>query len=1152
MSFVHLHLHTPYSLLDGFCRIDALMDRVQELGMQAVAMTDHGNLFGTIQFYKAAKKRGIKPIIGCEVYLCDDRFDRKDRTRYHLILLAENDTGYHNLMKIVSEGYVNGFYYKPRVDKACLREHSEGLIALSACLAGEVARCALEQLYETTRDLALSYRELFGPGNFFLEIQDHGIAEERQVAQIYRRIHEETGIGLVATNDCHYLRQEDARAHEILLCIQTGKTLQDENRMRFATDTFYVKSPEEMAEQFSGYDGALENTQRIADRCNLEIVFHEPHLPHFDVPEGFTNEQYLRHLVREGLEQRYKNAGPRKEQAQTRAEYELSVIASMGFTDYFLIVWDFVRYAKSRDIAVGPGRGSAAGSMIAYVLGITGLDPLQYDLLFERFLNPERVSMPDIDIDFCYERREEVIDYVKEKYGEDRVAQIVTFGTMAAKNAIRDVGRVLDVPLPAVDRLAKAVPNRLNMTLNEALEDPDFSSRYKESEENRRLIDLARAVEGMPRHTSTHAAGVLIASEPVDHFVPLSRNGDQITTQYNMIELEELGLLKMDFLGLRNLTVIQDACRMIAEERGISLDMDAIDLQDPKVLSLFASAETIGVFQFESNGMRAFLRELRPDRFEDLVAANALFRPGPMEQIPTYIEIRHHPERVRYLHPLLEPILKNTYGVIVYQEQVMQIVQQLAGYSLGGADNLRRAMSKKKMQVMTDNRAVFVHGKHADGVSIPGCIANGVPEDVANRIYDQMIEFAKYAFNKSHSLAYAFVAMQTATLKAYYPLEYFAALLSSVMGNSDSISLYTQEARRLGLSLLAPDINRAQRKFSVDAGKIRYSLLAVKSVGTGLVAATLAAREKGGAFQTLDEYLQRVLEIDATCLNRKAVENLIKAGAFDAMGTRAGLIRQLEFSIDSVQRRRRTNVAGQTSMFGAIEEVAPSAPSSSEFRKEQLLAYEKEVLGIYLSDHPFRPYEAVAQRLANFTIGAWIAEEHAETLDGRRVRMAGLVRSVQPKLTKKNQRMCFFNLEDTYGSMEAVVFPKAYERVHDLLTEDEPVLLDGRLQISDVQGAKILVDGVKSIRNAATEEPMSVLYLRMAREANRYAAVRACLLRHPGKSPVRIYFSDVKQTVSMAARFAVRAEAPLIEELTTLLGRDNVVIRQREPVEEDA
>lgn len=1150
MPFTHLHLHTPYSLLDGFCKMDELMPLLKDLGMDSCAITDHGNMFGVLQFYKAARAAGIHPVLGCEIYVSPDQKNFSDRTAYHLVLLAENNQGYQNLIRIVSSGYVEGFHHgRPHVDKEVLKNFHPGLIALSACLSGEPAKKVLESSYEEARASAEEYRAIFGPDNYFLEIQDHGIREEKIVLRALEKIHQETGIGLVATNDCHYLREEDSLAHDILLCIQTGKTLSEENRMRFPSQDFYLKSPKEMEALFPDHPEALENTEKIARRCQVEIAFHQLHLPHFDLPEGETNAHYLKSLVEEGIDLRYKPKGPGEEAkilyqtAKARAAHELSVIEKMGYVDYFLIVWDFVRFAKKNAISVGPGRGSAAGSIVSYALQITEIDPLQYGLLFERFLNPDRVSMPDIDIDFDYVRREEVIAYVKEKYGEDSVAQIVTFGTMAAKNAIRDVGRALDIPLGRVDRIAKAVPNRLKITLKEAREeDPDFKKIYEESQENKKLIDLAEAVEGMPRHTSTHAAGVLIASEPVDHLVPLSRNRDQITTQYNMTELEELGLLKMDFLGLRTLTVIDDSLKMIENSGRKKPDLSQINFRDPQIFDLFSRAETIGIFQFESNGMRSFLKDLKPDRFEDLVAANALFRPGPMDQIPTYVEARHNPEKVSYLHPLLEPILKDTYGVIVYQEQVMQIVQFLAGYSLGGADNLRRAMSKKKMAVMEENREIFVHGKKGPNgeLEIEGCRKKGIPEPIANKIYDQMIEFAKYAFNKSHSVAYAWVAMETAYLKVYHPREFFAALLTSVMGDSDKVSLYIREAARLGVGLFGPSVNRSFADFTVEEKGIRYGLHAVKNVGTAIVMATVKAREKGGPFQDLEDYFKRTLEADENALNKKAVESLIKAGAFDDFGLhRSQLMQEMEGTLDSIQQERRRNLAGQMSMFQLLEPPARSKPQVQEYPKALFLSYEKEVLGIYLTDHPFSPYEKTFAPYVTFSMEDLLNEENPERLDGKRVRMAGIVRGRRDLLTKKNQKMCFLQFEDSFGTMEAVIFPSVFQASQSLLKVDAPLLFSGRLQ--EQNGTlQLIAEHIMGREDL----PRKTLFLSMnSSDHAQYDQVKKLLQAHPGSDSVILYFSDRKKSVRMDPRYNVEPGPDLIRDLTALLGKEKVVVR---------
>lgn len=1142
MPFTHLHLHTEYSLLDGFCRCEPLMERVKELGMDAVAITDHGNMFGVIEFYKAAKEHGIHPILGCEVYVCDNRFDRTSRTRYHLVLLAETLEGYHNLIRIVSEGYVHGFYYRPRVDKMVLRQFSKGLIALSACLSGEVQRMILQD-YEKGKATALEYAQIFGDGNFYLEVQDHGLVEEQEVQNAIRRLSKETGLPCVATNDVHYLKQEDAKAHDILLCIQTGKTVQEERRMRFPSDAFYLRSPEEMQARFPDFLEALENTERIAKRCQVEIPFHQLHLPHFSIPEGMTNLSLLRQNVEEGIHQRYAGVSEERwKEALERANYELDVIDTMGFVDYFLIVADFVRFAHENDIPVGPGRGSAAGSIVSYALGITGIDPLAHDLLFERFLNPERVSMPDIDIDFCYERRDEVIEYVKQKYGEEKVAQIVTFGTLAAKNAIRDVGRALNVSLARVDMVAKAVPNLLKIKLDQALEiSADLRKFYESNEETRQMIDYARAIEGAPRHTSTHAAGVLIAGEPVDHLVPLSRNGDQITTQYNMTELEELGLLKMDFLGLRNLTVIHDALEMMREAGEEVPDLERFDRNDPEVLAMFARAETIGIFQFESNGMRRFLKELQPDRFDDLVAANALFRPGPMEEIPTYIRIRHNPSLVQYLHPKLEPILRSTYGVIVYQEQVMQIVQQLAGYSLGGADNLRRAMSKKKRAIMEANRTIFVHGSKENGkVIIPGCEANGIPEAIAQKIYDQMIEFANYAFNKSHSVAYADVAMQTAILKHYHPAAFFAALLSSVMDSSSKIALYTQEAQRMQIPILRPCINHSYAKFRREGKGVRFGLLAIKHVGSALARAVVRAREMDGRFASFHSFLRRVVEVDRNALGKKALQSLILSGALDDFQVpRSQMMLDLEMAMEGLVHQRKAQSQGQTSLFNLLGADASSGSELNEYPLSQFLAYEKELLGIYLTAHPFSPYEKRLAPFTNFSLDAVAAEEDLGRWDGKQVRFAGIIRERTNILTKKKQPMCFLRIEDRYDMMEAVIFPEVYAKFADKLVIDQPIWLQGTLQYSNETELKILVNEVQTIEEL--EERSKVLYLQLrSKDQTRYETMRAILQNYPGEIPVRLYFSDQKRAVAMHPKFNVDGSEALLYALEAVLGAENI------------
>ena len=974
MNFTHLHVHTEYSLLDGSNKIKEYVARVKELGMNSAAITDHGAMYGVIDFYRAARAEGIKPILGCEVYVApNSRFDRENTggedRYYHLVLLAENNVGYANLIKIVSAGFVEGYYYKPRVDKEILQQYHEGIIALSACLAGEIPRYLVRGMYDEGKKIALQYQEIFGKGNFFLELQDHGIANQQIVNQQLLRMSAETGIELVATNDVHYTLASDAEAHDILLCIQTGKKLQDEDRMRYEGGQYYVKSPEQMAQLFPYALQALENTQKIADRCNVEIEFGVTKLPHFDVPEGYTAWEYLNKLCFDGLALRYppEKAAELKE----RLNYELGIIKKMGYVDYFLIVWDFIRYARDHGISVGPGRGSAAGSLVSYTLGITKLDPIKYNLLFERFLNPERVSMPDIDIDFCFERRQEVIDYVVRKYGKDRVVQIVTFGTLAARGVIRDVGRVMDIPYSVVDSVAKMVPQELNITLDKALqENSELRKIYEEDPQMHRLIDMSKRLEGLPRHTSMHAAGVVICQKAADEYVPLSRGSDgSITTQFTMTTLEELGLLKMDFLGLRTLTVIQDATRLVEKDTGKVLDMDKIDYDDKDVLNSLGTGKTDGVFQLESGGMKNFMKELKPQSLEDMIAGISLYRPGPMDFIPQYIRGKNHPETITYDCPQLQPILEPTYGCIVYQEQVMQIVRDLAGYTLGRSDLLRRAMSKKKASVMEKERRNFVYGNEEEGV--PGCIKNGISEQVANKIYDDMIDFAKYAFNKSHAAAYAVVSYQTAWLKYYYPLEFMASLMTSVIDNPPKVAAYHLTCRQMGIEILPPDVNRGESGFSVENGKIRYGLSAIKSIGKPVIAALVEERERNGQYTSLKNLVERMSSKD---INKRTLESFIKSGALDSLGgTRQQMMMVYAQVCDAVNQERKTSLTGQMSLFDFVGEEEKkhyeiSMPNVGEYEKEQLLAFEKEVLGFYVSGHPLEAYEELwRKRITNVT-----------------------------------------------------------------------------------------------------------------------------------------------------------------------------------------
>lgn len=1158
-TFTHLHVHTEYSLLDGFSPIEKLLDKVEELQMKSIAITDHGSMFGTVKFYKECKKRNIKPIIGCEIYTTnkDHKIKNPENKFYnHLVLLTKNQTGYSNLMKIVSLGYVEGFYYKPRVDKDTLRKYSEGIIALSACLKGEVQESLIRYGYDKAKDVAKELKDIYGE-DFYLELQNHSSREDMVVMENIPKIANELDIGLVCTNDVHYIEKEDYKIHNILICLQTGKTIEEENKMSYIPGEFFLRSEEQMRDLFKDYPEAIENTKKIAEMCNVELEFGNLHLPYFAIPDGFTNSSYLKKLVFDGLEKRFAN-DDRLEEAKERCEYELSVIEKMGYVDYFLIVWDFIRFAKSQDIPVGPGRGSAAGSIISYCLEITDINPLDYNLIFERFLNPERVSMPDIDIDFCYERREEVIDYVVNKYGEDKVAQIVTFGTMAARNAIRDVGRVLAMDFKTVDDTAKKVPNLLNINIDKSLEiSPEFRKAYEENRDVKKLVDVARRVEGMPRHTSTHAAGVVISKLPIMEYVPLAINKDAVITQFNMTELEELGLLKMDFLGLRTLTVISDCMKYIKKNKDIDVSFEDMNENDPKVLSMFTVAQTLGIFQFESQGMRNFLKELKPTKFDDLIAANALFRPGPMNEIPTYIHNKHNEEDVEYLSPLLEDILKPTYGTIVYQEQVMQIVQKIAGFSLGEADNLRRAMSKKKMKVMEDGRKEFIFGKEdEDGnILIEGAIRRGVEEDVANKIYDLMIDFAKYAFNKSHSAAYSLVAMRTAWLKYYYPVEFLAALISSVMGNTSQLSLYIEEARRLDIKIEAPDINYSLDKFDVEDNSIIYGLKAIKNVGTNLIDQTIISRNENGKFKSFRDFVERIYAKDKSAINKRSIESLIKAGAFTSLGeTRATLMLQYQSIIDSVQSGLKNNVPGQSNLFDMFEsnddDDRDDFTRREEFDKSELLRMEKEVLGIYLSDHPLRAYSNIIGKYSNFSTGDLEDDAYNEkNFDGKRVKVVGIVESINKKFTKNQKIMEFVKFEDLYGTMELIVFPQKYEQYSDILNEDEILIVTGRLNIIEGEDPKILVDNIQSIKSISSVEKLDEtepkLFLRITKNMPSYILdkVKPILLNSKGNTQSNIFFEEKKQNYLLGNEFRISCEDDTIDELVSLLGRENVVLK---------
>jgi DNA polymerase-3 subunit alpha len=1151
-KFVHLHVHTEYSLLDGSSRIGDLLDRAKELGMDAIAITDHGAMFGVVDFYKKAVERGIKPILGCEIYVAINKYtekEPKDKNQYHLVLLAENNTGYKNLMKIVSEGYVNGFYYKPRVDHDVLRKYSEGIIALSGCLAGEVQRYLLDGNYDTAKRIALEYNDIFGQNNFFLELQDHGLEEQKQINEMLIKMSRETGIPLVATNDVHYLKREDALVHDVLLCIQTGKTIDDEDRMKFPTNEFYLKSYDEMLDLFGYVKEALDNTVWIGERCNVTLDFHTLHLPKYEVPEGYTNVEYLKKLCIEGLKRRYKNITP---EIVERFNFEFNTIVNMGYVDYFLIVWDFIKFAKDNGIMVGPGRGSAAGSIVSYALGIIDIDPLKYDLLFERFLNPERVSMPDIDIDFCYERREEVIDYVIKKYGKDRVAQIATFGTMAARGSIRDVGRALNMPYAEVDHIAKQVPMELGMTIAKALEvSKPLRELYNTREDVKRLIDLAMAVEGLPRHTSTHAAGVVISKEPITNYVPLARNTDAIVTQFNMVELEELGLLKMDFLGLRTLTVIRDAVNLVEKNHGVKIDFNQIDYEDPKVLEMFARGETLGVFQFESAGMRQVLKELKPDRFEDLVAANSLFRPGPMSQIPQFIENKNHPENIEYLHPKLKPILEVTYGCIVYQEQVMQIVRDIGGFTMGGADLLRRAMGKKKMDIMERERKRFIYGETDEkgNVIIKGAIRNGVDEETANKIYDLMIDFAKYAFNKSHSVAYAVVAYRTAWLKYYYPVEFMAALLSSVMGDTNSVSLYIQECKRLGLEVLPPDINESYKKFTVVDGKIRFGLMAVKNVGEGLIDAIIKAREKG-PFKNFTDFCKRIEDINPNLMNKRAVESLIKCGAMNSLGgNRAQLLAIFEKTMDGIHSDRKRNIEGQFSLFDEMEVDSPeeNMPNIKEFPQKVLLDMEKETLGIYISGHPLKPYEEELKRISTISTSELyqtndgFGESIQEQMDGKKVIIGGIINSKKNKITKNNNIMAFITLEDLYGTIECIVFPAVYDKYNELIEENNIVVIEGKISTNEEEEPKILCEDIYPLEKYGKNK----VYLKISKgkPMDILESIKRILFKYRGETPVYVYMEASNKMVKANKDLWVNVnDRSLFDELIQLLGEENIKI----------
>lgn len=1150
MSFTHLHVHTEFSLLDGSCKIKEIVARAKELGMDSLAITDHGVMYGVIDFYKAAKEVGIKPIIGCEVYVAPgSRFNKEagqsEDKYHHLVLLAENNEGYANLMKIVSKGFIDGFYYKPRVDYEVLEQYHEGIIALSACLAGEVQKYLARGFYEEGKKAALKYQDIFGKGNYFLELQDHGIPEQKMVNNSLLRMSKELDIELVATNDVHYINAEDSVAHDILLCIQTGKKVSDEDRMRYEGGQFYLKSEDEMRKLFPYALQALENTHKIAKRCNVEIEFGVTKLPRYDVPDGYTSWEYLNYLCTRGLNEKYPDDdGTLRE----RLDYELGIINKMGYVDYFLIVWDFINYAKSNDIMVGPGRGSAAGSIVSYCLGITDIDPIKYDLLFERFLNPERVSMPDIDVDFCYERRQEVIDYVVRKYGKDRVVQIVTFGTLAARNVIRDVGRVLDLPYAIVDEVAKMIPKDIGITIQKALDQSeDFRKLYNSNEEVKNLINMAKRLEGLPRHTSMHAAGVVISQKSVDEYVPLSRASDgSVTTQYIMTTLEELGLLKMDFLGLRTLTVIQNAVKYAEKSTGRKIDINKIDYNDKNVLDYIGTGKTDGIFQLESSGMKNFMKELKPQSLEDIIAGISLYRPGPMDFIPKYLEGKNNPDNITYDCPQLEKILKPTYGCIVYQEQVMQIVRELAGYTLGRSDLVRRAMSKKKQSVMEKEKKNFVYGNPEENVK--GCIANGIDEQIAIKIYNDMMDFAKYAFNKSHAAAYAVVSYQTAFLKYYYPVEYMAALMTSVIENSTKVSEYIVTSRSMGIKLLPPDINEGESGFSVKNNSIVYGLSAIKSIGKSVIDTIVEERELNGKYTSLKNFIER---LSGKEVNKRTVENFIKAGAFDSLdGNRRQLMTVYSRIIDSVNEEKKKSITGQMSLFDLVSDEDKAdyeirMPDLEEYSKEEKLAFEKEVLGVYVSGHPLEQYEDKWRKNVKSFTKDFITDEEGNTIakDNTVTIVGGMIDTITLKTTRNGKTMAFITLEDLYGVMEILIFPNVLERYRYMLKENEKIFVKGKVSIGDDEQGKLICDQIISFDKVPRE-----LWIQF-KDKNEYMFKENELLEvirnSDGNDTLIIYCKADKAKKVFPRNMRINADADMVNQLSEKYGADNVKVVEK-------
>ena len=1166
MSFAHLHVHSEYSLLDGACRIEPMLDKIKSMGQTSVALTDHGVMYGVVDFYKAAKARGLNPIIGCEVYVAPrSRFDKVhgiDNERYHLILLCKNNTGYKNLIKLISEGWVNGFYTKPRVDKELLEQHHEGLIALSGCLAGEVARALERNDYEEAKKVAEWYNGVFGDGNYYLEIQNHGLDEQLRINPMLISLSKELNIPLAATNDAHYVDKQDSKIQQVLICIQTNHTLGEDTGLEFGTQEFYLKSEEEMREAFSECPQAVDNTAKIAEQCHVEFEFGKTKLPHFDVPDGWSHFDWFANLCRKGLKERYGDSPP--QEYIDRLEYELGIIDKMGYTDYYLIVHDFIRHAKSVGIPVGPGRGSGAASICAYCIGITGIDPMKYNLLFERFLNPERVSMPDFDVDFCFERRGEVIDYVIDKYGADHVAQIVTFGTMAAKAAIRDVGRAMGMSYSAVDNIAKQIPNELNITLEKALKrSAEFKALYDKDAEAHELIDTAMKVEGMPRHASTHAAGVVITHDPVVSYVPLARNDEAIVTQFTMTTLEELGLLKMDFLGLRTLTVIRNAEKAI-RNTDPSFSIENIDMEDRQVFDMLCAGQTEGVFQFESAGMRSVLSQLKPESVEDLIAVISLYRPGPMDSIPTYIENRHNPAKIKYKTPKLKSILDVTYGCIVYQEQVMQICRELAGYSYGRADIVRRAMSKKKHDVMLRERDSFVNGAVDENGNIlcEGAVRRGVPAGVANEIFDEMISFASYAFNKAHAAAYAFVAYRTAWLKCHYPCEFLAALLTSFLDNSGKVAQYINECSRLGIKILPPHVNRSTEAFEVSDGNIHFSLLAVKNLGRGFIRRMVDERTMNGNFKDFYDFCRRMYGKD---FNRRAIESLVKCGAFDGMGAnRRQMCAVIDPIIEELDNTKRRNVEGQIG-FGDLSSGSAAEPTESkssfayppaeEFSPEMLLKYEKEVAGMYLSGHPMAQYRELSKALKCAQIGD-IAAEESRYRDNDRVLLLGLITSAKKKITKSDATMAFLNFEDMTGSIEVIVFPKTLIEKPTMFHEGNILLLHGRVSMREDEDTKVVCEAVEpcpssvpaEAAKAPTQEKKKAargLFLRFDTASSpQIEYCRKLLNIFDGAVPLYYYFADTKEYKRNPIGQNIDVNDVLLRELRKILGESNVIFNE--------